>query len=107
MSFDYDRPFMTSTGMQRHVATDPDVAARYGRVCLAAELSNTQYDQRYQRMAKTNNMRPPPSHHRIFSGYLVVRRVGTPDQYETWMPDHVFHEIYAPERPDTSSSSQT
>jgi hypothetical protein len=33
--------------------------------------------------------------------------VGTPDQYETWMPDHVFHEIYAPERPDTSSSSQT
>ena len=39
-------------------------------------------------------MKPPPSCGRIFPGYLVVRNLGKSDQYETWMPDHVFDELY-------------
>jgi len=37
---------------------------------------------------------PPSSHRHIYLGYLVVRKLGTPDQYETWMPDLVFDELY-------------
>ena len=40
-------------------------------------------------------MKPPPgSQIHIMPGYLVVRKLGTPDQYETWMPDQVFKELY-------------
>jgi hypothetical protein len=31
-------------------------------------------------------------------GYLVVRKLGTPDQYETWMPGKVFEELYEKQR---------
>lgn len=27
-------------------------------------------------------------------GYLVVRKCGTEHEYETWMPGHVFDELY-------------
>lgn len=80
--------------MQVFEAVDSDVAARYGRQIRAVELSNTEYDRRYQRMAKARNMKPPPSHLRVFAGYLVVRRLGRASQYETWMPDHAFEECY-------------
>ena len=40
-------------------------------------------------------MKPPPgSHIHIMPGYLVVRKIGTPQQYETWTPDSVFDELY-------------
>lgn len=96
MTFDYDHAFLNADALPRFRALDPEEAQRYGEFVRAGELSNAQYDQRFQRLAKQNNMRPPPSHGRIFSGYLVVRRVGQRDQYETWMPDHVFEELYAP-----------
>jgi len=96
MSFDYERPYLDANALPRFRAIDREEARRYGEFVRACELSNTQYDQRYQRLAKQNNMRPPPSHGRIFSGYLVVRRIDQRDQYETWMPDHVFEEIYEP-----------
>lgn len=35
-----------------------------------------------------------PSTGRIFTGFLVARRIGTPNRYETWMPSHIFHELY-------------
>jgi hypothetical protein len=50
-------------------------------------------------------MKPPPgSHIHIMPGYLVVRKLGTPDQYETWMPDVVFEELYE-KRTDGSGPS--
>ena len=50
---------------------------------------------RYTKFSSSRRMQPPPSAHRhIYLGYLVVRKVGTPEQYETWMPDHVFDELY-------------
>jgi hypothetical protein len=44
-------------------------------------------------------MKPEPSHSRIFPGYLVVRKIDTKSEYETWMPDHVFEEIYVASSP--------
>jgi len=47
------------------------------------------------RFNSSRKMQPPPSSHiHIHLGYLVVRKLGTPDQYETWMPDLVFDELY-------------
>ena len=30
-----------------------------------------------------------------YLSYLVVRKVGTPEQYQTWMPSPVFDELYS------------
>lgn len=95
MGFDFDHPLIDSSALPRFEARDAEAFKNYGLQVLAVEMTNSQYDQRYQRLGKVHNMRPPPSHHRIFPGYLVVRRPGHPDQYETWMPDHVFDELYA------------
>jgi hypothetical protein len=70
-------------------------ARRYGREIRALAISNREYQDRFNRLGKSNKMKPPPgSHIHIMPGYLVVRKVGTSDQYETWMPDHVFEELY-------------
>lgn len=94
MSYDYDRPYLDQQAMPHYTATDATVEARYGKTVKATEFSNVEYKTRYGRLKQVNNMKPPPSCGRIFSGYLVVRNLGTPAQYETWMPDHVFEEIY-------------
>jgi len=74
---------------------DNDTARKYGRVVKAAEISNRDYGYRYEKLSSSQSMQPPPSSHmHIFLGYLVVRNFGTPKQYETWMPDHVFDELY-------------
>ena len=39
-------------------------------------------------------MKPPPGTGRIFDGYLVVRKLGTSGQYETWMPALAFEDVY-------------
>jgi hypothetical protein len=39
-------------------------------------------------------MKKPPSCGRYFSGFLVVRNLGRKNQYETWMPEVVFEELY-------------
>ncbi|WP_421885024.1 hypothetical protein [Methylibium sp.] len=41
-------------------------------------------------------MKPPPSTGRIFPGYVVIRRLDEPDQYETWIPDLGFDDSYEP-----------
>jgi len=97
-SYDYDRPFVRQNGFQEYKAVDSIAAARYGRTVKATSLSNIEYKARYGRFRRENNMKPPPRCVRIFSGYLVVRNLGTPLQYETWMPDHVFEELYDCER---------
>jgi hypothetical protein len=63
---------------------------------MAAEMSNSEYGQRFNRLSQTQRMKPPPSAGRKFSGYLVVRRLGLADEYETWIPDPAFEDIYEP-----------
>lgn len=82
--------------MECFIARDKNDARRFGRYVRAFEISNREYSHRFNRFAEQNNMKPPPSSViHIMSGYLVVRRLGTPEQYETWMPGEVFDELYA------------
>jgi len=46
-------------------------------------------------------MKSPPSSVRIFAGYIVVKNLDTEREYETWMPDYVFDDIYKKCVPDT------
>ena len=93
-TYDFNRPFADSSTFPFYTAIDGDVASRYGRTVQAMAMSNAEYDIRYKRLPNSNNMKPPPNHTRIFGGYLVVRKLDTPDQYETWMPDHAFEDVY-------------
>ena len=93
--YDPDRPFLDDDACETFIAVEPKIARRYGRTVRARELANMEYKFRYQKLSSERNMKDPPSTGRIFTGYLVVRKVGTPEQYETWMPDHVFHELYS------------
>ena len=92
--YDFDRPFADSAVFPLYDAVDREVASRYGHTVRAMEMSNSEYATRYNRFRKSTNMKPPPSHGRTFGGYLVVRKLGGPDQYETWIPDMAFTEIY-------------
>ena len=94
MPYDYQRPFVERNGLREYVATDRTVSRRYGSVVIATELSNKEYKIRYDRLHNEHQMKPPPSSLRIFPGYLVVRNLGTPHEYETWIPDHAFDDIY-------------
>ena len=94
VAYDYDRPFVERENLSEYVATDKTVARRYGSVILATGLSNKEYKIRFERMRKDRRMKPPPSSLRIFPGYLAVRKLGTPSEYETWIPDDAFEEIY-------------
>ena len=94
MSCDFNRPFIKRKDFGKYSAIDKTIARRFGSVVLAAELSNKEYKIRFGKMHNEVRMRPPPSSERIFPGYLVVRRLGTPHEYETWIPDHGFEESY-------------
>ena len=93
--YDFNRPFIDLDSMDLFTATRTSDARRYGKTVMAYALSNREYKHRFNRFGKKNNMKPPPgSQIHIMPGYLVVRKLGTPDQYETWMPDQVFKELY-------------
>lgn len=92
--YDFDRPYINAATLPIFKAVDRDEAALYGNTVKATPMSNSEYAARFARMARSNNMKEPPSHDRKFPGYLVVRKLGQPDQYETWIPDHAFEEIY-------------
>jgi hypothetical protein len=92
---DFNRPYRGLELMDTFVAIEKIDAQRYGKIVRAFGLSNREYLHRFNKFAKQNNMKPPPgSEIPIMPGYLVVRRLGTPNQYETWIPDRVFEEIY-------------
>lgn len=93
--YDPDRPFFDDESCESFYAIDPKIARRYGKIVRARELANMEYKHRYQKLASEKNMKPPPSTGRIFPGFLVIRNLDTAEQYETWMPDHVFHELYS------------
>lgn len=92
--YDFERPFISQKALQAYTAVDAADAKDYGKTVRAGQLTNLEYKSRFGRLRRENNMKPPPSCGRIFMGYLVVRNPGTPRQYETWMPDHVFEELY-------------
>ncbi|MBK7793006.1 MAG: hypothetical protein IPJ62_11080 [Betaproteobacteria bacterium] len=83
--FDWkERPFVSLDQMADYSARDRDTAREYGPLVKAAQISNRDYGYRYSRFSSSRKMQPPPSSHRhIYLGYLVVRKLGTPDQYET------------------------
>jgi len=90
-----NRPYLDLELMDFFTAIRKSDARRYGKTVRAFGLSNREYQRRFNRLGKQNNMKPPPgSHIHIMPGYLVVRKLGTPNQYETWMPDQIFGEIY-------------
>jgi hypothetical protein len=92
--YDYNKPFTDIEDMDTYFTSDKVISRRYGKAVKAMKLSNKEYKFRYNKFG-ANNMKPPPSSNRIFSGYLVVRKLGTSDQYETWMPCVVFDEMYS------------
>lgn len=89
-----DRPYVDHASMQRHEAIDDTTADAYGRFVLSTDLSNLEYELRFQRLNGTRAMKAPPRAKRVLPGRLVVRHPGQPDQYETWMPEHVFADLY-------------
>jgi hypothetical protein len=82
--------------MSRSEAIDETTADAYGRFVLSAPLSNLAYALRFQRLNGSRAMKPPPGATRVLPGHLVVRHPGRPEQYETWMPGHVFADLYRP-----------
>lgn len=94
MTYDYTRPLIDASTLSMYEARDAVEAQLYGRTVRAIEMTNAEYAKRHRELASSHAMKPPPSHNRIFMGYLVVRKCGTKDEYETWMPDHVFEELY-------------
>jgi hypothetical protein len=91
---DYNRPFIKYKDFKKFVARDKETESLYGKFVLAASLVNIEYKTRFYKLEKQNNMKPPPRCGRIFPGVIVVRNLGKKGQYETWMPEDVFEEMY-------------
>ena len=100
--YDYDRPYVGQEALLNYTAKDAVTAARYGKTVKAIQLSNSEYNSRFNRLSNQYNMKPPPDRGRIFSGYLVVRKLGTAEQYETWMPEEAFDDLYRSEPMESS-----
>ena len=94
--FDYERPFISVDKLGEYEAIDHETAKRFGRIVKATPLSNSEYDARFNRLYGVTSIKEPPSIGRKFLGYLVVRKVGTASQYETWMREEAFEELYRP-----------
>ena len=90
-----ERPFVAVEKMEYYSARDQRTAQQYGPLIKAAAISNRDYKYRYEKFSSSRVMQPPPSSNmHIYLGFLVVRKLGTPKQYETWMPCQVFEELY-------------
>lgn len=97
MAHDFNRPYIEVSAMELFAATQEEDAQRYGKLVRAFGLTNREYQHRLSRLGQKNKMKPAPgSRIHIMPGYLVVRNLGTARQYETWMPEDVFGELYTP-----------
>lgn len=85
---------MDKHAMDDYVATDAKVRKRYGEVVKAIPVSNREYQHRYDKLKESRQMKAPPLSGRIFPGYLVIRNLSADSEYETWIPDGAFEEIY-------------
>jgi hypothetical protein len=102
---DFNDPYLALDSMGLFTAIQPSDARKYGKTVRAFALSNREYQRRFNQLGTKNNMKPPPgSHIHIMPGYLVVRKLGTPAQYETWMPDQVFDELYQKQKDSVPSA---
>jgi hypothetical protein len=102
----FNDPYLELDSMGLFTAVQPSDARKYGKTVRAFVLTNREYQRRFNRLGTENNMKPPPgSHIHITAGYLVVRKLGTRQQYETWMPDQVFDELYQKQK-DSAPSAQ-
>lgn len=95
MSYDHNKKYLPNSEFEEFIPTDHDVAKKYGKIVRAMVLSNREYQHRFDKLSTKFKMKEPPLSGRIFRGYIVVRNVGNKSEYETWMPDHVFEEIYS------------
>jgi hypothetical protein len=104
LDHDFDRPFKDYASMEDYRARDPETAQKYGKTVKALEITNREYRQRFDKLADIQSMKPPPgSAIHIMKGFLVVRKLGTSRQYETWMSGNVFDELYVTSNPTSPS----
>jgi len=94
MGYDFSKKFMDVNAMDEYVSIVPEVSKKYGSTVKAMALSNREYQHRFDKLSASRAMQSPPSSGRIFSGYLVVRNLGKSNQYETWIPEDGFIEVY-------------
>lgn len=94
MGYDYSKKYMDKWAMDSFAALDMETAGRYGKLVQAVYISNREYQHRYDKLKDSRTMKPPPLSGRIFPGYLVIRKLGTKQEYETWIPDEAFQEMY-------------
>ena len=94
MGYDFSKKYMDKSAMDKYRATDASISKKYGSFVRAISISNREYQHRYDKLSDSREMKPPPSSGRIFLGYLVIRNLGSEKEYETWIPDHAFEEIY-------------
>jgi hypothetical protein len=101
--YEYHRPFTNQKSTETFVAfvaIDVDTRLDYGQYVRATELSNVEYKNRFERLESRNNMKAPPGCEYVSSGYLVIGKPGTRKQFEDWIPDHEFDELYEKIRPE-------
>jgi hypothetical protein len=95
MPHDHNKQYLPNSEFKEFISTENDVAKKYGKIVRAMLLSNREYQHRFDKLNTKYKMKEPPLSGRIFRGYIVVRNIGKKSEYETWMPDHVFEEIYS------------
>ncbi len=96
MGYDFSKKFIDSNAMDDYLSTCPKTTKKYGAIVKGMFLSNREYQHRFDKLSSSRKMMPPPLSGRIFGGYLVVRCLGTAGQYETWIPEEGFEEVYKP-----------
>lgn len=92
--YDFNKPYTKKSDLSVFTASDKETSKRYGSHVKALFLSNREYQHRYDKLHKQHKMKRPPLSGRIFGGYLVVRNLNSKNEYETWIPDYAFEEIY-------------
>ncbi|OCH26147.1 hypothetical protein A6E13_20025 [Aliivibrio fischeri] len=94
MGYDHSKKYIDVNAMETYVSIDNEITKLYGKTVKAMEISNIDYKQRYLKLNKSRRMKSPPSCGRIFLGFVVVRNLNTKKEYETWIPDIAFGDMY-------------
>jgi len=95
MPYDFNKKYSPNSEFDEFIAIENDTAKKFGKTVRAILLSNREYQHRYDKLHIEQKMKNPPLSGRIFQGYIVVRNIGKKSEYETWIPDSTFEEIYS------------
>lgn len=90
----------TANRFMSFVAINVDALLDHGQHVRAIELSNVDYKIRFDRLGIRNNMNAPPDCQNFTSGYLLIGKPGARNQFEDWLPDHEFENIYKKVKPE-------